>query len=150
MIRLKFVPRSLGASGCFLPLLDHCLELSPEILFLRIGECTGRTFSGVTAPFIPPSPQSAVGRSGSALRVLFKDLGMNLALFGDLRLRSNLKTYDDVRVAVDTIPVLLLEDSTENIHKVAVEVRVSVQRRQRIGRPLEVVPIEPMLWVVTR
>ena len=70
MIRLKFVPRSLGASGCFLPLLDHCLELSPEILFLRSGECTGRTFSDVTARFIPPAPQSAVGRS-SALRVLF-------------------------------------------------------------------------------
>ena len=108
MIRLKFVPRSLGASGCCLPGLDRCLELRPEILFLRSGECTGRTCSGVTARFIPPALQSEVGRS-SALRVLFKDLGMNLALFGDLRLRSNLKTYDDVRVAVDTIPVLLRE-----------------------------------------
>ena len=74
---------------------------------------------------------------------------MNLALFlVDLRLRSNLKTYDDVRVSVDTITVLLREDSTENIPKVAVEVRASVQRLQRIGRPTEVVPIEPMLWVV--
>jgi hypothetical protein len=80
--------------------------------------------------------------------VLFKELGMNLALIGDLRIRSNLKTYDDVRVSVVFIPVLLRADSTENSHKVVVEVRVSVQRRQRIGRPTEVVPIELILWVV--
>jgi hypothetical protein len=41
MIDLRFVPRSLGASGCFLPVLDRCDELRPEIKDLRFGECTG-------------------------------------------------------------------------------------------------------------
>jgi hypothetical protein len=72
---------------------------------------------------------------------------MNLARRGDLLIRSKLEAYDDFRVSVVTITVFLREDSAEHSHKEVVR-GVLVQRRQRIGRPIEVVPLEPILWVV--
>ena len=112
-------------------------------------ESRGSFACAMLRPFARLRCLSAVGRSVCAGLGLRKELGMNQERTAEHYLTvANVAKHDaclDFRASCDSIPVLMLVDPTEQLHKVGLRVRVKLQEARW---PLQIVQLLTGLTIV--